>query len=173
MTRLLSLARAQGTVIGQQHSTPRGGTVTAQSQINSLDGLLKALSSLSSIKRIQIEGLDALNAIKLARLLKTGRDFTKPSHEMELTITRFLRALFARGIVTQVQIDAAIEEAVLKTITLRLRTGGGDVRSSMRPLTATYAARKRKEHPSARGIGWATGELHDAVAEASVRIVRK
>lgn len=173
MTRLLSLVRAQGTKIGAQHSPQREGTVTQKPKIESLEALLRMLASLDSVKQIIVTGLDPLSAIKLRSLARTGRDFTQPSREMELTIMRFLRALFARGLVSQAQIDATIEEAVIKVISLRLRSGGGDVKSSFRPLTAAYAARKRREHPNAKGIGWASGDLHDAVSEASVRIVRR
>lgn len=173
MTRVLALVRAQGTVIGRQHSPPRDGTVTGKPQIKTLEMLLRTLSDVGSIRQIKVTGLDAKNAIKLQRLLATGRDFLKPNREMELTILRFLKALFAQGVATQAQIDAAIEEAVVKVISLRLRTGGGDVKSSFRPLSADYAKWKRRRYPNAKGIGWATGELaHEFADGASVTIVR-
>jgi hypothetical protein len=138
-----------------------------------LDSLLEALSSLDSIEEIQLGGVDTKNLTKLYNLIHTGRDFAETNREMELTVKRFLRALFQEKIPTQAQIDEVIEDAVIAVIALRLRTGGGDVKSGFKPLSPEYAKYKRKKYPNSKGIGWATGELaHEWAEYGNVRIVR-
>lgn len=147
----------------------------AKPVVPKLDDLIKAIASVDTIQSIQIGGIDDKNLLKLQSLIDGGRDFTKTNREMELTIQRFLKALFASNPTPSMrEIDAAIEEAVIGVIALRLRTGGGDVKSSFKPLTPQYAAYKRKKYPNSKGIGWATGELaHEWADGGNVRVVRK
>ena len=146
-----------------------------KADVKLLGVLIDSLANLDSIERIEVGGIDGKNLVKLQSLISRGRDFTKANREMELTIQRFLEALFAENSSpSRAQVDTVIEDAVIAVIALRLRTGGGDVKSSFKPLTARYQAWKRKKSPNAKGIGWATGELaHEWAEHGNVRIVRK
>lgn len=172
---MLSLLRESTTVIGRKQSKQQVSAVAKKADSKLLAVLIDSVANLDSIERIEIGGIDGENLVKLQSLISRGRDFTKTSREMELTIQRFLKALFAGNpSPTMREIDATIEEAVIGVIALRLRTGGGDVKSSFKPLTAQYQAYKRKKYPNAKGIGWATGELaHEWAEYGNVRIVRK
>lgn len=136
--------------------------------------LLRVLSDVSSIKEIQVGGLDNKNLMKLHNLIDSGRDFTDTGGEMQNTIRRFLAALLQeKPNATRKEIDECIEDAVIRVIALRLRTGGGDVKGGFKPLSTNYARWKRKKYPNAKGIGWATGELaHEWAEYGNVRIVR-
>lgn len=146
-----------------------------KADVKLLGVLIDSLANLDSIERIEVGGIDGKNLVKLQSLISRGRDFTEANREMELTIQRFLKALFAENPTpSRSEIDTVIEDAVIAVIALRLRTGGGDVKSSFKPLTARYQAWKRKKYPNAKGIGWATGELaHEWAEHGNVRIVRK
>ena len=166
---LLAAAKAAQTVIGRKHS-PQKATPMATKRVDPqvLTALIDSLSNLSNIKEIQIGGIDGKNLIKLQSLIDGGRDFTSTKGEMQNTIKRFLKALFQ-----QAEIDEVIEDAIIAVIALRLRTGGGDVKGSFRPLTQRYLDFKRKKYPNSKGIGWATGELaHDWAEYGNVRVVR-
>lgn len=150
-----------------------GSAVAKKPDSKQLDALLKALSDVGSISEIQVGGIDGKNLAKLDNLINSGRDFTDTGGEMQGTIRRFLKALFDEKIPTQKEIDACIEDAVIAVIALRLRTGGGDVKSSFKPLSPEYAKYKRKKYPNSKGIGWATGELaHDWAEYGNVRVIR-
>lgn len=166
-----TLAPVSVTSTGQ----PRTGVGVAKVVVPKLKDLIQSLASIDTIDSIQLGGIDATNLIKLQSLIDGGRDFTKPTREMELTIARFLGALFAKNPTpSMAQIDSAIEEAIIGIIALRLRTGGGDVKSTFKPLSPEYAAYKRKKYPNSKGIGWATGELaHEWADGGNVRVVRK
>lgn len=172
---LLAAAKAAQTVIGRKHS-PQKATPMATKRVDPqvLTALIDSLSNLSNIKEIQIGGIDGKNLIKLQSLIDGGRDFTSTKGEMQNTIKRFLKALFQqKKAPTQAEIDEVIEDAIIAVIALRLRTGGGDVKGSFRPLTQRYLDFKRKKYPNSKGIGWATGELaHDWAEYGNVRVVR-
>lgn len=172
---MLAKLREATAVIGRKQSKQKETAVAKKADTKLLAVLIDSLSNLDGIQKIEIGGIDGENLVKLQSLISRGRDFTKPSREMELTIARFLKALFAGNPTpTMREIDATIEEAVIGVIALRLKTGGGDVKSSFKPLTANYQAFKRKKYPNAKGIGWATGELaHEWAESGNVRIVRK
>lgn len=140
-----------------------------------IDALSEFLADLGNVEEIQIGGLDPKNLAKLDNLISTGRDFTSTQGEMQKTVQRFIKALFVGGkIPTRQQIDDAIEEAIVKVISLRLRTGGGDVKGSFRSLSPDYARWKRKKYPNSKGIGWATGELaHEWAESGNVIVVRR
>lgn len=171
---LLSALRAQATVIGKQQSPQKSMAKVSPDDPKVLKELIRVLSDVSSIKEIQLGGLDQKNLIKLHNLIDTGRDFTDTGGEMQGTIRRFLQTLFdEKPNATRAQIDEAIEAAVIRVIALRLRTGGGDVRSGFKPLSQNYLNWKRKKYPNSKGIGWATGELaHEWAEYGNVRIVR-
>ena len=173
--RLRQQAARERQVIGAPRSPDARRTeapVSVKRDTKQLDALIKNLASINTIRAIEIHGLSAENEMKFQMLLKRGRDFTIANRELELQITRFLKALFAQGVTATVgQIDEAISEAVEKMIALRLRNGGGDVKGSFTPLTPEYAAWKRKHFPGSPGIGYATGELAREFASRAIAIV--
>jgi hypothetical protein len=172
---MLSLLRESAAVIGRKQSAQKETAVAKKADTKLLAVLIDSLSNLDSIDHIEVGGMDTLNNIKLNVLIDSGRDFALANREMSLVIRRFLKALFAENPTpTMAQIDQVIEDAVIAQIALRLQNGGGDAKSTFTKLSDDYLRRKRRDHPNAKGIGWATGTLaHEWAENGNVRIVRK
>lgn len=134
-----------------------GMTVTRRTP--NLDNLLASLSRLRGAV-FEIRGISQLSKIKLATLKRDGRDFIEVTPAMEQQVVRFMRGALSGGARLSInQLLSTVPRAIKTFISLRLRNGGNDVRSRLRPLSRDYAASKRERYPNSPGIGYASGEL--------------
>lgn len=98
-----------------------------------------------------------------AVLASQGRDFFQSTVQLFQAVKTALQREFFDGgrVPTVAQMKAAIEVPLLDFIELRMsKRGNADV--SMEPLSAGYAALKRKRGQGAQPIGVASGELRRA-----------
>lgn len=110
----------------------------------------------------------------LAVLASQGRDFLQSTVQLYLAVTKALRAEFLGGdtVPSVAQMKRAAETPLLDHIELRFsKRGNADI--SVTPLTAAYAAEKRRRGRGAQPIGVASGELRRAYSRnAKVRWTR-
>lgn len=149
-----------------------GMTVTRKTP--NLDNLLTSLSRLRGAV-FEVRGISELSKLKLATLKRDGRDFIEVTPAMEQQVVRFMRGALSGGARLSInQLLSTVPRAIKTFISLRLRNGGNDVRSRLRPLSRDYAAYKRQRFPNSPGIGYASGDLaRDFDANAVVVVVSR
>lgn len=97
-------------------------------------------------------------------LASQGREFLANTVQLSLAVSAALRHewLSSDTMPTRRELEQTAEQPLLDHVEARFSPGNGDIRVS--PLTARYAARKRRLGRGGQPIGVASGELRRAVS---------